>query len=63
MKATIFLVYRDDSEMSFDVVIDDTPVNALASIMMIARGTLMASTAIKVTAYNDDGSDIASYVK
>lgn len=49
--------------MSFEVVIDDPKVKALASIMMIARGTLMASSAIRVTAYNDDGFDIASYVK
>ena len=63
MKYTIFLEYNDESESSFDVEIDESPVKANALIMMITRGTLMASIAQKATAYNGDGFDVCSYSK
>lgn len=63
MKATIFLIYRDDSEVCFTYECDEERTNALATLMMVCRGALMASSAIKVTAYNEDGFDICSYTK
>lgn len=57
------LVYNDDSERGFEVVIEDSYVNALASVMMITRGTLMASSAHRAIAYNSQGFDVISYVK
>lgn len=55
---TIFLYYPDDSEKSFEVRTNDK-----ALVMMITRGTLMASMAYQATAYNDEGFEICSYIK
>ena len=63
MKATIFLTYRDDSEVSFEFKCDESENGALALLMMVCRGALMASIAYKVTAYNEEGFDICSYIK
>ena len=63
MKATIFLTYQDDSEVCFTYECYEERTDALATLMMVCRGTLMASSAIKVTAYNEDGFNICSYTK
>lgn len=63
MKATIFLTYDDDSEVSFEFKCYETHKHALATLMMVCRGTLMASSACSITAYNEDGFDICSYTK
>lgn len=63
MKATIFLTYDDDSEVCFTYECDEERTHAMATLMMVCRGTLMASSAVKVTAYNEDGFDICSYTR
>jgi hypothetical protein len=63
MKASVCLEYDDDSEVWFDFKSYDLDVDAIATLMMVCRGTLMASMACRVTAYNEDGFDICSYVK
>lgn len=63
MKATVFLTYKDDSEVCFELNFDESATNALATVMMVCRGLLMVSMACKVTAYNEEGFDICSYVK
>lgn len=63
MKATIFLTYLDDSEVCFTFECEEDKSHALATLMMVCRGTLMASSAVRVTAYNEDGFDICSYTK
>lgn len=62
MKATVFLTYRDDSEVCFEFNCEDSEVHALATLMMVCRGTLMASAAKKVEAFNEDGFELCSYV-
>lgn len=63
MKATVFLTYNDDSEVCFLFDCDESENSALALLMMVCRGALMASLACKVTAYNEEGFDICSYSK
>lgn len=63
MKATIFLTYRDDSEVCFEFRCDEPESSALATLMMVCRGALMASMATKICAYDEDGFDIVSYYK
>lgn len=63
MKATIFLTYRDDSEVCFTFECDEDKTHSLATLLMVCRGTLMASSANRVTAYNEEGFDICSYTK
>lgn len=61
--ATIVLEYSDGSDMTFDVTIEGDEHDIVASLLMITRGTLMASMACKATCYKSDGFDICSYVK
>lgn len=63
MKATIFLTYKDDSEVCFNFECEEDKTSALATLMMVCRGTLMASSANKVCAYDEDGFDLCSYYK
>lgn len=63
MKATIFLTYRDESEVMFTFECEESKSQALATLMMVCRGTLMASGAIKVNAYDVDGFDLCAYYK
>lgn len=63
MKATVFLTYADDSEVCFEFQCDESNSTALATLMMVVRGTLMASMATKICAYNEEGFDIVSYYK
>ena len=63
MKATIFLTYRDDTEVCFTFECDEDKTHALATLLMVCRGTLMASAAKRVVAYNEEGFDICSYTK
>lgn len=62
-KFYVELVYNDESEMHFNVLLDDCEKNSLSTLMMITRGTLMASMAVRATAYNDQGFDVCSYQK
>ena len=63
MKATVFLTYNDDSEVCFEYNCEESNTNALATLMMVCRGLLMVSMASRVTAYNEDGFYIFSYIK
>lgn len=55
---TICLEYVNGETMTFEVKTDD-----LALVMMITRGTLMASIAERAIAYNEEGFDICAYTK
>lgn len=59
----IELTYSDGSEFGFDVEIDGSPSDVAAHLMMITRGTLMASMASRAICYNDEGFDVCSYIK
>lgn len=65
MKQTVTIVveYKDGSEFTFDVTIEGTKNKILATIYMITRGTLMASSAKKATCYKSDGFEICQYIK
>lgn len=63
MKAFVFLTYRDDSEVMFEYSCDEDRNSALGTLMMVCRGTLMASSAKRITAYDENGFDLCSYVK
>lgn len=56
--------YEDESSFSFDVIPHSIKDSAkVAEIMMITRGTLMASNGVKATAYNDQGFEICAYTR
>lgn len=63
MKATVFLTYSDDSEIFFYFSCIAPDNDALALLMMVTRGVLMASMAKSVCAYDEDGFEICSYYK
>lgn len=56
-------IYNDESEFHFDVIIEGSPVKVKSILMQITRGTLMASSAQKATAYNDQGFEECSYIR
>lgn len=65
MKHSFFVevIYADDSSFSFNVEMEGTGNEVNAQLMMITRGTLMASGAVRSTAYREDGFDVCSYCK
>lgn len=62
-KYFVELTYSDDSTASFDVTLSDSHESNVAMLYMIARGTLMASMARSVCAYDYEGFSVAAYYK
>lgn len=64
-KDTVYIEiqYEDETEFHFNVEVEGKESEKLAIILMITRGTLMASSGVKATAYNVEGFDICSYIK
>lgn len=56
-------VYSDDTEFGFEVTFDSDPVSHRANLSMLVRGTLMASSAKRATAYDSEGFDVVSYIR
>lgn len=65
MKSKFFVevLYGDYSEFNFKVELESSENQAHAVLSMITRGTLLASSACKATAYNEDGFVVCSYVR
>ena len=63
MTFTIFLTWNDDSETNFEVKLEGKEHEIMATLMWITRGSLMASSANRVVAYNEEGFDVLSYIK
>lgn len=57
------ITYNDESTMDFEVTIEGTDSEIHCTLLMVTRGTLMASTGSRATAYNDQGFDVCSYVR
>lgn len=62
-KFNVCVSYNDDTEFNFDVSIDGRESSVVATMMMITRGTLMASSASRAVCYKEDGFDLCSYVR
>lgn len=65
MKTKFFISveYSDDSEFSFNVEVDGTDSLIHAILMMITRGTLMASGAFKASCYDEKGCNVCAYYR
>lgn len=55
--------YNDESIFNFNVEIEGSETEIIGSLMMITRGTLMASSGSNATAYNEDSFPVCSYRK
>lgn len=64
-KDTVYIEieYNDGTEFHFNVEVEGKEYEKVATILMITRGTLMASSGVKAVAYNEEGFDICSYIK
>lgn len=63
-KVYVEVVYNDGTEFSFDVISHAENASSYnAEIMMITRGVLQASSAVRATAYNLEGFPICAYTK
>lgn len=63
MKFTVELTWKDESETMFEVQLEGAEHEIMATLMWITRGSLMASSAHRATAYNEDGFDVVSYIQ
>lgn len=63
MKFTVELTWKDESETMFNVEIDGKEHEVIAVLMWVTRGSLMASNAQRVIAYNEEGFDVVSYIR
>lgn len=53
--------YSDDTEFGFDVIMSGPDYDVIAHLMMITRGTLMASSATTAYCYNAEGFEVCAY--
>lgn len=60
---TLVLEYKDGSESQIEIIAEGEKYEYMALLSMICRGTLMASTAIRSTIFNDEGFDVYAYIK
>lgn len=60
---TIELTWKDKSSLNFKVEAEGGTPEIISTLMMITRGTLMASSAIKAICYNEEGFDVISYIQ
>lgn len=63
MKANVCLSYNDGSEVRFDFECSEPDRQSLATLMMVCQGTLLASSASRIVAYDNEGFDICSYFR
>lgn len=61
--ATIEIEYRDGTGFTFEVTIEGKEHEIVANLLMITRGTLMASSGCKATCYKSDGFELCSYTR
>lgn len=62
-KVYVEIQYDDDTEFHFDVEVEGKECEKVATIQMITRGTLMASSGTRAVAYNEEGFEICAYKK
>lgn len=60
---TLVLEYNDGSDAQAEIITEGQHSESLALLMMICRGTLMASSAKSCTIYDTEGFDVVSYMK
>lgn len=65
LKKTFYveISYPDDSEFHFEVTLEGRENDMIAALMMITRGTLLASTGCRSYCYDDAGFDVCAYVR
>lgn len=63
MKFTIELTWEDNSETMFQVELKGKKHEIMSVLTWITRGTLMATSAKRAIAYNEEGFDVISYIQ
>lgn len=61
MKANVYLRYSDGSETCFKFECDESYVCAIGTLYVVCRGTLLASSAESVAAYDEKGDYLFTY--
>lgn len=62
-KFFVEIVYNDKSSFHFSVELKGTDSEVMANLMMITRGTLLASSAHRAIAYTEDCNIVCSYIR
>lgn len=60
-KFYVEVVYSDKTEFHFNVEIEGSETDIMATLLQITRGTLMASSGVISCAYREDGFPVYSY--
>lgn len=60
---TLCIVYNDESEMNAEITVEGKDSDKYALLLMICRGTLMASSAKRGYIYNSEGFEVCAYYK
>ncbi len=60
---TLELEYNDESAVYAEIIVEGEPHEYRALLLMICRGTLMASGAKRSTIYNSEGFEECAYMK
>ena len=60
-KFYVSVSYLDGTEFGFDVHIEGTECEVVASMMMITRRLLITLSAYKATCYKEDGFELCAY--
>lgn len=63
MKYTIEMTWNDETTTYFQVETEGEKHHIIGVLMWVTRGVLMASSAKRAVAYNEEGYDIVSYIK
>lgn len=59
---SVHIEYKDETGFDFEVTLEGKSHEIYAELQMITRGTLMASSGYRATAYSDEGFDVCSYI-
>lgn len=57
------IIFNDNSKFNFEVKLQGTESDNRAFLMMIAIGTLQATTGVRVLAFTEQGDNVLNYVR
>lgn len=60
---TLCIVYNDGSELNAEIIVEGTESAKYSTLLMICRGTLMATTGKRGYIYNSEGFEVCAYVR
>lgn len=57
------IIFNDNSKFNFEAKLQGTESDNRALLMMITRGTLLATSAVRGLAFTEQGDNVLNYVR